>query len=276
MCIDFETVQEWQKVNNDIKTENANKTEEATETAFFTIVPRAEHQTTADIDAKKQEMHNWKIFDVHEEVENNGQKAINTTWVITRRTQGDSQKIKSRLVARGFEEETTTQVDAPTVLKSTLKTMLAISGITKWQCQTTDVKAAFLQGAKIDRDIYLKPPKEANCPNSLWKLKKVVYGLNDAARHWFFSAKNELERLGCTQSKFDPALFYFSSFSGPMEGIIVVHLNDFSHGGSKTFEETTVQKLRETFHISKVEESIFKYVGLNIVNCASHIEVSQD
>ena len=42
------------------------------------------------------------------------------------------------------------------------------------------------------------------------------------------------------------------------------------------FEETTVQKLRETFHISKVEESIFKYVGLNIVNCASHIEVSQD
>ena len=60
MCIDFETVQEWQKVNNDIETENDNKTEEATETAFFTIVPRAEHQTTAVIDAKKQEMHNWK------------------------------------------------------------------------------------------------------------------------------------------------------------------------------------------------------------------------
>ena len=71
-------------------------------------------------------------IDVYEEVENNGQKAINTTWVITRRTQGDSQKIKARLVAPGFEEETTTQVDAPTVLKSTLKTMLAISGIMKW------------------------------------------------------------------------------------------------------------------------------------------------
>ena len=75
--------------------------------------------------------------------------------------------------------------------------MLAISGTLNRQCQTTDIKAAFLQGTDIQRDIYVKPPKEANCPNSLWKLKKVVYGLNDAARNWFFSVKNELGRLGC-------------------------------------------------------------------------------
>jgi len=39
--------------------------------------------------------------------------------------------------------------------------MLTVASVMGWQCKTTDVKAAFLQGTKIERDIYLKPPKEA-------------------------------------------------------------------------------------------------------------------
>jgi len=53
-------------------------------------------------------------------------------------------------VARGFEEDTAIQVDSPTVLKSTLKVMLTVASGMSWQCKTTDVKAAFLQGTKIE------------------------------------------------------------------------------------------------------------------------------
>ena len=34
--------------------------------------------------------------------------------------------------------------------------------------------------------------------------------------------------------------------------------------------------MRETFRIGKIEESVFKYIGLNIVNHKNHIAVSQD
>ena len=44
-----------------------------------------------------------------------------------------------------------------------------------------DVKAAYLQGNAIDRDVYLEPPPEY-FRGKLWKLKKTVYDLCDAAK----------------------------------------------------------------------------------------------
>ena len=272
--IDLENV-EWEHTTNTANEQNETQPESE---VLYTCVPASEHQTSAVKEAKKKEIENWEHFNVFEKVENTGQKAITTIWVITRSMQANSVKTKARLVARGFEEDKEIPVDSPTVLKSSLKTMLAISGTLNRKCQTTDIKAAFLQGTDIQRDIYVKPPKEANCPNSLWKLNKVVYGLNDAARNWFFSVKNELGRLGCLQSKFDPAVFYLPSLSTvcSLEGMLVVHVDDFIHSGSKKFDEEVVKKFRETFQTSKTEQSIFKYVGLNIENHDDHIQVSQD
>ena len=51
-----------------------------------------------------------------------------------------------------------------------------------WTLHAIDVKSAFLQGKQINRIIYLKPPPEAHTENKLWRLKKCVYRLNDAAR----------------------------------------------------------------------------------------------
>ena len=82
-CIDLENV-EWEhtaNVANDIQSESE---------VLYTIVPVSEHQTSAVKDAKKKEIENWENFNVFEKVENKGQKAITTTWVITRSVQADS------------------------------------------------------------------------------------------------------------------------------------------------------------------------------------------
>ena len=43
-------------------------------------------------------------------------------------------------------------------------------------------KTAFLQGGEIEREVYITPPKEAGVdPGSVWKLKKTIYGLQDAS-----------------------------------------------------------------------------------------------
>ena len=44
-----------------------------------------------------------------------------------------------------------------------------------------ETRQYFHKGGKIDREIFAMPPKEANT-TSIWKLKKCIYGLNDALR----------------------------------------------------------------------------------------------
>ena len=54
-----------------------------------------------------------------------------------------------------------------------------------------NTKSAFLQGNKIDREVYLKPPPEAGT-SKLWKLNISVYGLCHALRFWHLSLKSVL------------------------------------------------------------------------------------
>ena len=152
-CINLEDV-EWEHHNaSTVNEQNHSESE-----VLYTIVPVSEHETSAVKDAKRKEIENWEHFNVFEKVENKGQKSITTTWVITGSVQADSIKTKARLVARGFEEEKEIPVDSPTVLKSSLKKMLAISGTLNRQCQTTDIKAAFLQGTDIQSCLLYTSP----------------------------------------------------------------------------------------------------------------------
>lgn len=90
---------------------------------------------------------------------------------------------KSRLVARGFEELNTQDLpkDSPTCATESLKMIMAVVSQNKWQLNSIDIKAAFLQGKTLERDIYIRPPQEAQSKGTVWKLKKCVYGLTDAS-----------------------------------------------------------------------------------------------
>ena len=52
----------------------------------------------------------------------------------------------------------------------------------KWQCNSLDVKTAFLQGKELEREVLVKPPQEAKT-DKLQHLQKDVYGLADASRN---------------------------------------------------------------------------------------------
>ena len=49
--------------------------------------------------------------------------------------------------------------------------MLALITQKKWKLNAIDIKIDFLQSDKIDREIYVMHPKEANTTN-VWQLKK--------------------------------------------------------------------------------------------------------
>ena len=126
--------------------------------------------------AKEKELKNWLDNDVYVEVEDENQHTITCRWVIETKKVDGLDVTKARLCARGFEDEegTNRRTDSPTCSKEALRITFAIIASSNWTCKSMDIKRAFLQGNTLDREIFIKPPKEAKT-NKLWRLNKCVY-----------------------------------------------------------------------------------------------------
>ena len=212
--------------------------------------------------AKNKELTEWLKHQVYEEVEDTGQKCISVRWVITPKLINGQYGTKARLCARGFEEDVVFRTDSPTCMRESVKVVLCIITTLEWNIRSIDFKTAFLQGKSIDREVYLRPPVECNT-EKIWKLRKTVYGLADAPRVWFLRLKEELLRLGVTISTYDQGLFFWHS-SETLEGILICFVDDILWGGSKLFEDRIINKLRQTFDISKEDSTVFKYIGIDL------------
>lgn len=227
------------------------------------------------IDAKEKELLNWKNLNVYEEVEDEGQDYVSVKWVLTEKEVDSISIKKARLVAKGFQENhEDLQTDSPTANKETVRIVLAVIPSLGWDPNLLDVCAAFLQGKDLDREIYLKPPKEGKCTGKLWRLNKCVYGLEDASRFWYFRVKEELIRLGCKMSKYDSSLFVYHDHNG-LQGLLILHVDDCLWAGSDKFKISVIMKLREVFKISKEDVGVFKYLGTEIQQSEMGICVSQ-
>ena len=140
------------------------------------------------------------------------------------------------------------------VVKS-LRVVLAIAASKGWDCNSSDVKAAFLQGAPLDREVYLRPPIEAAEGDKIWKMNTCVYGLNDASRYWYLRVREELFNLGMKASKYDAAIFYWYN-NDKLEGIITCHEDDFLWCGTSNFGREVIETLCGTFHLGAEQSGI--------------------
>ena len=225
-------------------------------------------------DARQKELENWNSMNVYKEVEDRNQPAISVRWVYREKIVGKHTVKKARLVARGYEEDKELLTHSPTFNKASLRVVIAIIASMGWNINSVDIKAAFLQGKEIDREVYLKPPKEANAKGKLWKLQRCVYGLNDASRYWYLRVREELIKSGCRCSKADPAVFYYRGDKG-LEGLLISHVDDFIWSGTDKFELAVIEKLKNTFKISEENTTAFRYVGIDIYQDDKGIHVTQ-
>ena len=257
--IDWNSIDTWKK------------TDESENAVYFTRLLRTENYSAKEvIEAKEREINN----NVYEEVDYKGQKVISTKWIYSEKTIENKQVLKARLVARGFEESHNENNDSPTCNKETLRIMLTILLSNHWNCNSIDIKSAFLQGKEIEREVYLSPPKEYTNEGKVWLLKKTVYGLNDAPKHWYLRVREELKKLKVTVSKYDAGLFFYH-IKGDLHGILVTHVDDFLWGGSHKFVENVIKTLHNVFIVGTVNKYAFKYLGLNLKEKESSIDISQ-
>ena len=99
---------------------------------------------------KEKELKNWTDFGVYLEVDDVGQRAINTNWVLVPKPT----RVKARLCIRGDQEpdKETIRTDSPTANKVNINMFYVIAASRGWMIRTADVKAAFLQGDALDRE----------------------------------------------------------------------------------------------------------------------------
>ena len=144
-----------------------------------------------------------------------------------------------------------------------MKLALAIAANEGWKAEFLDVTAAFLQGTPLDRDVFVEPPPEEKEDGELWLLNKAGYGLYDSARLWYLGVIKHLEENGMSQLTGDEAT-YFYRVNNKVEGVLVIHVDDFLVLGSDLFFNTVVKQIKNKFNFSKIEKSKFRFCGIDI------------
>ena len=230
--------------------------------------------------ARAKEMKSWLDTGAYDVVEDKGQDAVTTRWVYTLKDGGS--KAKARLVARGFQDKDIDLLDtsSPTCSKTNVRMALVIASSMGWTPNSIDISTAFLQGKPLERTVYLKPPSTHydGPPNVLWKLRKSVYGLNDAPRLWFESLTDLLKSVNGQFDPTDPAFMWWHDSEGTLMGIMCLHVDDILWSGTTEFNRTVVDKLRKAFPIGKESKGDFVYCGLQIhtLNTSEGIVVTVD
>ena len=144
--------------------------------------------------------------------------------------------------------------------RESLKLFFSIAANEGFSLRSVDIRAAFLQAKDLEREIFLLPPRDVKKEGLLWKLKKPLYGLNDASRKFWLRVKAVFEKIGLRKLVGDEALYYKHNENGDLVGMISTHVDDFSLAGSEDFLISVTEEIRKTLDISKVEEIlIYKY-----------------
>ena len=231
-------------------------------TVMVVEVPVAEHGLPHVREAKENELDNLKTYETFEEIGINeipeNAETIGSRWVITQKEKFDGQKqnVKARLVCRGFQENNKPQSDSPAALKESFKLCLALAANEGFQLASVDIRAAFLQAKTLDRNVFVRPPKDIAKDGIIWRLKKPLYGLDDASRKFWLKVRDMFLDMGLKILEGDEA-FYYSYEDGKLKGMILTHVDDFIIAGNSTLIEETINRVKKFLTVSKIERGSF-------------------
>merc|ERR1712115_147238 len=205
------------------------------------------------------------------------QETIGSRRIITEKQKHDGQKhaYKARLVAKGFQEIDQPQSDSPTAAKESFKLLMALSANFNFKIVSMDIRAAFLQAKTLDREVFVRPPKDQEKEGVIRKLLKPLYGLDNASRKFYLKVRETLKKLKLNTLPGDDAVYYQHK-NGKLIGMILSHVDDFTIAGTREFVNRIVKGIKRKFTVSKVEENNFRFTRLDVKTNHENIEISME
>jgi hypothetical protein len=142
---------------------------------------------------------------------------VSGKWVfkIKKDKDGNVSRYKARWVARGFSQRENvdyTEIFAPVVRASSIRTLVAYGNAMDMDMSTADVSSAFTW-AEVDERIFVEQPhgyatRGPNGEAMVCKLKKGLYGTKQAARLWNKKFHATLLLDGWQQFESDPCVYW--------------------------------------------------------------------
>ncbi|MFM5988005.1 MAG: reverse transcriptase domain-containing protein [Sphaerospermopsis kisseleviana] len=192
-----------------------------------------------------------------------GQRPISTKWIFKKKLEHDGTvRFKGRVVARGFVQIpgidfnlTHSPVAADTSVKITISISLYYTD-DGWEIEMLDVEAAFLE-ADLEEDVYIEWPEGLvmlgfvsykDTEGTCIKLGKAMYGTVQAPLAFFNEFAKHLKKIGLTQSKTDPCVWYKWK-DGRIWLIVTVYVDDVLYAGPKDARLWFKEQIKTRFNI---------------------------
>lgn len=203
----------------------------------------------------------WKPVDLP-----SGRKTVGSKWVykIKLDDKGNIARYKARLVAQGFTQKYGVDYDevfAPVARSTTLRTLLSYSGKQKFCVKQYDIKTAFLNGT-LQEEIFMRQPQGFKTNNQVYKLKKSLYGLKQAAKVWNDTLDSELIKIGFLKNEMDRCLYMLCAENKIC--YLLVHVDDMilSSNDEKLIENVSNQ-INKKFEMTDLGH-VKHYLGIEI------------
>ncbi|CAI7806959.1 unnamed protein product [Closterium sp. NIES-53] len=201
-----------------------------------------------------------------------GKKAVQCKWVLRIKTDDKGQVTisKSRLVAKGFmqkENQDFNEIFAPTAKPPTLRVLLADAAVSGKPIIQMDISTAFLNGV-LKEDVYMtQPPGYEDGTGRVCKLKRSIYGLQQAPRCWYQKLAAVLE-MGFRTSSSDESLFLKGE--GEKLVLFLVYMDDILLFSSSMKEIQNVQQQLMMNFKCKTLGEVKYYLGMHMERDLDH------
>ena len=151
----------------------------------------------------------WKLVKLPK-----GRRAIGSKWVFKVKIarDGTTERLKARLVARGFEQRKGldfTETFAPVSRMESNRLLFAVAAARGLKLRQFDIRTAYLNGVIRKVKVYMKqPPGRDDGSGRVCLLIKALYGLKQAGREWEHMLRKVLRSIGLRRCHADLCVYY--------------------------------------------------------------------
>ena len=156
---------------------------------------------------------------------------------------------KSRIVVLGNQQQIQYQPNqkyAPVLTQTQFRILLSLALKDNRYLRQGDVKNAFCNGLlPEDELVVVKPPVGCprSSPNTLWKLKKTLYGLVRSPLHWYNNISQFFLSIGLHNSKNSPCVFVGQLLPNKAPLYLGLYVDDFCYYSTSNEVEEKFKKL---------------------------------
>ncbi|KAK3030411.1 hypothetical protein RJ639_038939 [Escallonia herrerae] len=207
-----------------------------------------------------------------------GKRAIDSKWVYKVKFHPDGivERYKAQLVAKGY---TQIEVDfhetfVPVAKLVTVRCLLAIALIKKWELHQLDVNNAFFH-EDLEEEVYMKIPQgfSKQGENRVCRLQKSLYGLRQASRNWYHKFTQSLLVVGFIQSQSDHSLFTFARKGSFLA--VLIYVDDVIVTGTDLAKISWLKHYLDTKFHNKDLGKLKYFLGIEVARSSDGIVLSQ-